>query len=107
MSSRLRDLRTTRAVIIAAVATVAAPIVVDLVMFAVYAASYSGKCGPHPTDIPAHPCTYGEYLGEFLGDPFAIVGLVVIDVAVFVAAALLASMFTVLWITIVHSRRRA
>lgn len=53
-----------RAVIIAAVSTIAAPLVVDLVLFAVYAASYEGSCGPHPTDIPAHPCPYGDYLGR-------------------------------------------
>lgn len=87
--------------IIAAASTIAAPLVVDLVLFAVYAASYKGTCGPHPTDIPAHPCAYREYLGEFLGDPFALVGLMMIDVAVFVAAALLASVFTVLWVIVV------
>ncbi len=93
-----------RAVIVAAISTIAAPLVVDLVLFAVYAASYKGSCGPHPTDIPAHPCPYPEYLGEFLGDPFAIVGLVMIDVGVFVVAALLASVFTVLWVTMVSTR---
>jgi hypothetical protein len=91
--------RIARAVIIAAGSTVAAPLVVDLVLFAVYAASYKGVCGPHPTDIPARPCGYGDYLGDFLGDAFAVAGLLMIDVAVFVAAALLASVFTLLWVT--------
>jgi hypothetical protein len=100
MHARVRDSRAARAVIVAVVSTIAAPLVVDLVLFAVYAAQYAGKCGPHPTDIPARPCSYGEYLGDFLGDPFAIVGLVMIDFAVFVVAGILAAIVAVLWITL-------
>lgn len=92
--------------IVALASTIAAPLVVDLVLFAVYAASYAGKCGPHPTDIPARACTYREYLGDFLGDPFAIVGLVMVDAAVFVAAAILAAVVFVLWLTMVDGRRQ-
>ncbi len=26
---------------------------------------FSGTCGPHAPDIPAHACTYAEYVAEF------------------------------------------
>jgi hypothetical protein len=30
-----------------------------------HASSYNGICGPHATDIPAHPCTREVYMSEF------------------------------------------
>jgi hypothetical protein len=69
-------------------AIVAAPVVVDLVAFAWTALGYHGQCGPHPTDIPARPCTYAEYLRDAWDDPFALAGLLLIDGAVVTVTAI-------------------
>ncbi len=59
--------------------TVATPVVVDLALFADYLASYRGICEPHPTDIPARACDFLDYGADFLGDGFAIAGMISID----------------------------
>lgn len=69
---------------------IAAPIVVDVVIYVGYLASYSGMCDAHPTDIPARACDLPTYAGDFFGDAFAIVGLMMIDFAVLGLATLVA-----------------
>jgi len=76
--------------VIAIVATLVAPLIMDLVYFLYVAASYAGQCDPHPTDIPARPCGYVEYLIDGVNDPFAIIGFVMVNALMLVVAALLA-----------------
>ncbi len=72
---------------------IAAPVVVDVVIYVGYLASYAGMCGPHPTDIPARPCDWPTYAGDFFGDAFAIVGIMMVDFAVLALATLVAIAF--------------
>lgn len=90
-----------------AAVVVLAPIVVDLVIFVPYATRYHGLCEPHPTDIPARPCTYAQYLEDWIGDPFALMALTMIDVLVVVVAA---AVVGAVWLVVrlgAGSRRRA
>lgn len=57
------------------------PVAVDLALWAHHLASYQGTCGPHPTDISAHPCSYATYSGEFWGG-FNLFGLLVLDMGI-------------------------
>ena len=61
--------------------------------FADHASGYHGICGPYPTDIPAYPCGFGEYLENF-ANPFALAGLFAISI---VAAVLTAGVLAALW----------
>lgn len=71
-----------RLVILVLVASLAAPFLLDAVLFGVYASRYDGMCSAHATDIPARPCTYGEYLADCLGSAFGVMAIVMIDVVV-------------------------
>lgn len=71
-------------------AVLGAPVLLIVVSLTAHAFSYRGMCGPYPTDIPAFPCGFGEYMRNFAG-PFALVGLVMLSIAAaFVAAVLVA-----------------
>lgn len=84
-----RDPRRIRGWIAASVILVlAAPFITHEAMRAAYLADYSGICGPHAPDIPAHPCTYAEYADEFAAG-FAAFGAWLLDgLGMLVVAAL-------------------
>ena len=70
-----------------------APVLVVGLLLADHAFSYTGTCGPYPTDIPAFPCGFGEYVANFF-EPFAMAGLLVISVlTMLVTLVLVASLW--------------
>jgi hypothetical protein len=77
-------------VVLAVVAVVLAPILVDVVLFMMQATSYAGMCDGHAPDIQARPCGYTEYLIDGIADPFVLVALFMIDALVLVVTGLLA-----------------
>lgn len=68
------------------------PLVFDLALWCAYLASYRGTCGPHPTDIPEHACSYATYSAEFWGG-FDGIGLILCDIAMAFAASILVCTF--------------
>lgn len=77
-----------KVLLLAAVIVLGTPFVVHYLLYFNHAASYSGICGPHAPDIPAHPCTREVYLDEF-GAGFAGVGLLILELlAMFVSFVL-------------------
>jgi hypothetical protein len=72
-------------------AVVVTPVAVHEVLRWEHSRAFQGSCGPHATDIPAHPCSYEEYMSEF-GAGFAGVGLLLIEGAALVGAAFVVSL---------------
>jgi|SRR5688572_8174142 len=67
-------------------AVLATPAIVHQLLRWLHSREYHGACGPHATDVAARPCSYETYMGEF-GQGFDGVGLLFIEAAAFVAAA--------------------
>jgi len=73
------------------------PVFTILVSYLDHRYSFNGICGPHATDIPAHPCDFPTYMAEF-GGGFSGVGLF--------ALALVAA-FVGLVVAVIATRKRA
>ncbi len=77
--------------------TCALPFVLDGTLWLTYLAQYHGTCGPHPTDIPEYPCSFDTYSGEFWSG-WNGVGMLVVDIAVFLFAASFVGIFWLVWL---------
>ena len=80
-----------RSLAAAIVASLVAPLGMGLLVvaaiFGQHAMAFRGTCGPYPTDIPAYPCGFGEYVENFFGG-FSGIGLFMIAVGTVVVTAL-------------------
>lgn len=92
-STEARSAGVTLAALVSLLAIPGVPVLLVLGFFADHASGYHGICGPYPTDIPAYPCGFGEYLENF-ANPFALAGLFAISI---VAAVLTAGVLAALW----------
>lgn len=79
-----REAGLTLAAIASALAIPGVPVLLVLAFVAEHVASFHGTCGPYPTDIPAYPCGFAEYLANF-ANPFALAGLFALSTAAAVA----------------------
>lgn len=92
-STDARGAGVTLAALVSLLAIPGVPVLLVLGLFVHHASGYHGLCGPYPTDIPAYPCSFAEYLANF-ANPFALAGFVALSV---VAAFLTMSVLAVLW----------
>lgn len=63
----------------------AAPVIVTELLRFNHSQGYQGICGPYATDIPAHACTYPQYMANFTGG-FSGLALMLIQLVVLSAA---------------------
>lgn len=88
-----RESRVVLAALASALAIPGVPVLLVLGFVADHVASFRGMCGPYPTDIPAYPCGFAEYLVNF-ASPFAFAGLVGLSI---VAALVTTLVLLIAW----------
>ena len=69
-----------------AACVLAAPVLVTELLRADHARAYRGLCGPYATDIPAHACSFAQYMQNFNGG-FSGLALSLIQIVVLVTSA--------------------
>jgi len=67
--------------------------------------AFRGICGPHAPDIPAHPCSYGQYMAEFDGG-FAGIALMLIEGLLAAGTAFGVAAAWAVWFLATRQRRR-
>lgn len=78
-----------RLALLLACGVLTAPVIVTELLRFNHSQGYQGICGPYATDIPAHACTYQQYMHNFTGG-FSGLALMLIQALTFVTAAGLA-----------------